>query len=113
MEQKVLVFENEDDFRKLLKLNPKINGISVEFYKKILEEHVVCDLDDDCWGGRHVANEGCWNCYDCHERCVNCTNCTGLWSCENCENCHFFEDDPNASGLVDKSGLYSRSYYGC
>ena len=110
MENKVLVFENEEDFRKMLKLNPEINGVSVDFYEKIFKrEENFLSCCSSVWGN---SNRGCWNCVDCNW-CLNCTNCVNCdWcinctNCDNCKECIFNKADTASCDLKDKVGLLS------
>ncbi|MDR0467252.1 MAG: hypothetical protein LBG67_00160 [Campylobacteraceae bacterium] len=60
----IQIFKNYEEFLEAKKLNPKINGATLEFAKENLYMNLI-----DC--------EGCWN-------CVNCINCKDCGTCTNC-----------------------------
>lgn len=91
MYSKVLIFKDFWAFRKALKSNPNINGVSQTFL-----DAKGLQIEDI----KLVNCEGCWNsneCVDCvnleySTHCKKCRNCKLLVNCEQCENCYECEN---------------------
>jgi len=66
----IQIFKNYEEFLEAKKINPSINGVSIDFAKKYPQ---YIDMNDCC---------GCWNCASC----IDCTDCKYCFSCVGCIN---------------------------
>lgn len=103
MDSKISVFKNVWEFKKALKINPKLNGVSQPFLdaKDMALDELMLDNCEGCWNSNYLTE--CKNLIYC-TNCLDCHNSTLLVNCDNCKNCNECENLIGANGHYKENG---------